>query len=249
MESVSQSKILKKSGIKARKKMKIPKRTETQKIEGRTKCGNLYLKNPNVYWILDDESYLTLSHSKINGKNLFYTSNIDATSPEVKYNEVSKYKKKLLVWVCISELGVSAPIFRESGMAVNADVYLDIIKRGLVPFIGKYHLNNDYKFWPDLASSHYANKVVDYYRAQNINFVEKSENPANVPEARPIEDFWAILKGEVYKGGWKTDDFDVLKKKIRLCLRKMDQNLVQDLIAGTSARLNKIRNDGFIEKR
>ena len=43
------SKILKKSGIKARKKMKIPKRTETQKIEGRTKCGNLYLKNPNVY--------------------------------------------------------------------------------------------------------------------------------------------------------------------------------------------------------
>ena len=53
----------------------------------------------------------------------------------------------------------------------------------------------------------------------------------------------------MYKSGWKTDDFDVLKKKIRLCLRKMDQNLVQNLIAGTSARLNKIRNDGFIEKR
>ena len=93
-----------------------------------------------------------------------------------------------------------------------------------------------------------ADKVVDYYRAQNINFVEKSENPANLPEARPIEDFWTILKGEVYKGGWKANDFDVLKKKIRLCLRKMDQNLVQDLIADTSARLNKIRNDGFIEK-
>ena len=55
-------------------------------------------------------------------------------------------------------------------MAVNADVYLDIIKRGLVPFIGKYHLNNDYKFWPDLTSSHYANKAVDYYQAQSINF-------------------------------------------------------------------------------
>ena len=77
------------------KRMKIPKRTETQKIEGRTKCGNLYLKNPNVYWILDDESYFTLSHLTINGNNVFYTSNIDATSPEVKYNEVSKYKKKI----------------------------------------------------------------------------------------------------------------------------------------------------------
>ena len=97
--------------------MKIPKRTETQKIEGRTKCGNLYLKNPNVYWILDDESYFTLSHSTINGNNVFYTSNIDATSLQI----------------CISELGVSATIFRESGMAVNEDAYLDIIKRGLVP--------------------------------------------------------------------------------------------------------------------
>ena len=38
------SKILKKRGIKARKKMKIPKRTETKKIEERIKCGNLYLK-------------------------------------------------------------------------------------------------------------------------------------------------------------------------------------------------------------
>ena len=91
--------------------------------------------------------------------------------------------------------------------------------------------------------------MVDYYRAQNIRFVEKSENLANVPEARPIEDFWSILKGEVYKSGWETDDFDVLKKKIRLCLRKIDQNLVLDLISGTSARLNKIRNNGLIEKR
>ena len=86
---------------------------------------------------MDDESYFTLSHSTINGNDIFYTSNIDSTPAGVKYNEVSKYKKKLLVWICISELGVSAPIFRQSGMAVNADVYLDIIKRGLVPFIGK----------------------------------------------------------------------------------------------------------------
>ena len=93
------------------------------------------------------------------------------------------------------------------------------------------------------------NLYIKNSKIQNIRFVEKSDNRANVSEVRPIEDFWSILKGEVYKGEWETDDFDVLKKKIRLCLRKMDQNLVQDLIAGTSARLNKIRNNGFIEKR
>ena len=104
--------------------------------------------------------YWTMSH--ISPLVIQQSATITYFTPEVKYSEVRKYKKKLLVWICISELGVSAPIFRESGMAVNADVYLDIIKLGLVPFIGKYHLNNDYKFWRDLASSHYANKVVDY---------------------------------------------------------------------------------------
>ena len=91
-------------------------------------------------------------------------------------------------------------------MTVNRNVYLDTIKCGLVPFIRKYHSNNNYKFWPDLASSHYAKKNVDYYREQKIKFVEKSENPANIPEVRPIEDFWSILKGEVYMNGWKAKD-------------------------------------------
>ena len=150
--------------------MKIPKRTEKQKIQGRTKCGNLYLKNQSVFWILDDESYFTLSHSTINGNDTFYTSNIHITSAEVKYKEVAKYESKLLVWVCISELGVSAPIFRKSGMAVNGNVYLDIIKRGLVPFIRKYHSNNNYKFWPNLASSHYAKKVIGLIKNHNFTY-------------------------------------------------------------------------------
>ena len=99
-----------------------------------------------------------------------------------------KFESKLLVW-CISDKGISAPIILKSGLAVNKSVYLDIIKCGLVPFIEKHHSHGKYKFWQDLASSHYAKVVVDYFGAKKLNFVEKLENPANVPEARPIEDF------------------------------------------------------------
>ena len=28
--------------------------------------------------------------------------------------------------------------------------------------------------------------------------VDKTDNPVNLPEARPIEDFWSILKDKVY---------------------------------------------------
>ena len=111
-----------------------------------------------------------------------------------------------------------------------------------MPFINKHHSDGNYKFWPDLASSHYATEVVEYYRAQKIKFVEKCENPAN-------EDFWSILKGKLYENGWKAENLTLLKNRIRLCVRKMDPNLVHRLLAGTSARLNNVRNNDLIENR
>ena len=64
-----------------------------------------------------------------------------------------------------------------------------LIKR-LVPFIKKYHSDGKYVFWPDLASPRYAYSVTDWLEEQNMPFVPKHMNPANLPEARPIEDFW-----------------------------------------------------------
>ena len=37
---------------------------------------------------------------------------------------------------------------------------------------------------------------------ENINYVDKSLNPPNVPQARPIENFWGDLAQKVYNGGW-----------------------------------------------
>ena len=90
---------------------------------------------------------------------------------------------------------------------------MEINKRGLVPFIEKHHSDGKYKFWSNLASSYYAKLVVDYFRVKKINFVQKLENPANVTETRPIEDFWYILKGNVYENGWKSKNSKNYKTK------------------------------------
>ena len=39
----------------------------------------------------------------------------------------------------------------------------------------------------------------------NINHVDKFDKPKHLPEARPIEDFWSILKGKVYENNWKAN--------------------------------------------
>ena len=93
-------------------------------------------------------------------------------------------------------------------MAVNKTVYKGFIKDGVLPFINQHHSDGNYKFWPDLASSHYATEVVEYYRAQKIKFVEKCENYANLPEVRAIEDF---LKEKVYENGWKAENLTLFK--------------------------------------
>ena len=69
-------------------------------------------------------------------------------------------------------------------------------------------------------------------------------NPANLPEARPIEDFWAILKREEYMDGWTADNVDQLESRIKNCLRKIDVKVVQDLVATTHKRLDQIHRFG-----
>ena len=135
---------------------------------------------------MDDESYFTLSHTNINGNGQFYSSDISQTPASVKYKSVTKFQKKMLVWSCFSEKGISSPYIVPSGLAVNQKVYLEeMIKKRLIPFIEKHHSDGQYIFWPDLASSHYAKSVIEYLREKKVNFVEKEDNPANVQ--KPIQ--------------------------------------------------------------
>ena len=62
----------------------------------------LYLKYKDFVWILDDESYFTLTNSEINGNDNFYSSKVDLTPNNVKYKTKAKFEDKLFVYVIIS---------------------------------------------------------------------------------------------------------------------------------------------------
>ncbi|RNA22392.1 hypothetical protein BpHYR1_038304 [Brachionus plicatilis] len=119
--------------------MKIPDRTETQKKVARVKFRNLYIKNPNISWILDDESYFTLSHVTL-----------------LQHKQVQS-----------------------------------------IPQLRNLSRNNLF----------------------GLSFLKG---------------------GKVYENGWRAKNLDELRNKIRLCTRNMDQNLVQDLLASASKRLNRV---------
>ena len=56
-----------------------------------------------------------------------------------------------------------------------------------------------------------------------IHHVDKVDNPANLPEVRPIEDFRSILKAKVYEDSWEAKSLHQLEVRIKKCLKEMDQ--------------------------
>ncbi len=85
---------------------------------------------------MDDESYFTLAHTSINGNDQLYTSNVNVTPANVKYQPIEKVQKKTARLDSFSENGITEPYFVPSGLAVNQKIYLnECIKKRLLPFI------------------------------------------------------------------------------------------------------------------
>ena len=162
----------------------------------------------------------------------------DRTPENVLIRPKAKYEPKLLIWIAISERGLSQPYFRRSGLAINQNVYLNecIIKR-LIPFINAKHSDNNYLFWPDKASSHYANTDLNHFRENDLKFVSKYRNPTNVPQCRPIEDLFAILTKKVYANGWRAETIHQLQCRVKKCIRELNPNVVKRLAGSVRKRL------------
>lgn len=223
------SKVLKQIGINARKKKRCPDYTPEQIKKVKSNCRWMYNQfSSETSFILDDEKYFTLSGAEMPGNNIYYTDDSKNAPPDVKYKFKKKFEPKVMLYIAVSDKGVSEPYFRPSGLAVNQHVYKnDCLQPILLPFIEKYHKNIDYVFWPDKASSHYAKSVIEFLEAKNIPFVPKTQNPTNLPQCRPIEDFFGQLAQMVYRENWKAENVKQLQNRIRNCLRKIDVSGVQ----------------------
>ena len=157
---------------------------------------------------------------------------------DVKFKSKQKFEAKILVWLALSSKGISTPfIGTTNGPAVDTDVYIGKCLPKLLKFIEKYQLGDKYIFWPNLASSHYAQKTSAWLNEKRIPFVPKVANPPNVPKARPIEDFWSILADKVYSGGWMTTNQEQFVNGTKPKLKKIDLDTIQTMMEGIRKKL------------
>lgn len=238
-------KSLQKLGIHSRKKQRSPAYTESQIAEVKKQCLWLVRNYREKSFVLDDESYFGLSRSHVPGNDIFYSDNISDTPVDVRYKQKAKFEPKVMLYIAISEKGVSKPWFKPSRVAVTQEVYENqCLKKILIPFLREHHSECDFVFWPDKASAHYAKRTQEFLTRKNIPFVPKERNPTNLPQCRPVEDLFGKLASEVYKNNWKASNLRELKNRIRLCLRKMDMTGVQRSCKGIRTSLRRVAEHG-----
>ena len=233
--------------MKYRKRTKVPKHSAKQIEDIPKKCRLLrrkFLKKETVL-VMDDEKYFTFSCLNLTGKSGFYTKNIRDTPADIKFMRKTKFEPKILVWAAISEKGVSELFIETSkGFALKKETYIKQCLTRLKKFLQKYHAGDRILFWPDLASCHYARETLDWLKNNKIEFVPRDANPPNLPAARPIENFWALLAREVYKNGWEAKTKQQLVNRIIYCSKKVSVETVQKMMRSVRTKLRAIEDMG-----
>ncbi len=65
----------------------------------------------------------------------------------VRCKHQEKFPTKLLIWICFSQEGISKPFFCPRNLSVTRKIYRkDCIKDQVIPFLKRYHSDNDYCF-------------------------------------------------------------------------------------------------------
>lgn len=235
---------LRKMNITYRKREKTPKYTKKSAKKSRNLSRKLHkkLRVKKQVIIMDDEKYFTFSSTHNSG---YYTIDKNSCPESVRFLGHEKFPGKVLMWIAISERGMSQPYFAPSkSFSVNKNVYInECLEKRLLPFIRNKHRGVDYIFWPDLARAHTAKDTVEWMK-RNIKFVPIEVNPPNVPQARPIENFWGCLSQKVYEGGWTAATSDQLIARINDKLKLFDKTFLQTLMSGIEKKLDTISRKG-----
>ena len=240
---------IKKLGIEDYAREKTPKYTEEQAVKAKKRSRKLVnlLYQSKAEIIMDDEKYFCLNGDNMPGSARYYTDDKSKCSDDVRFIGKNKYPQKILMWLAISNRGMSIPYFRPSkSVAINTEIYInECLQPRLLPFIHKHHGDFNYLFWPDLARAHYSKESVAWMN-ENVYFVDETTNPPNVPQARPIENLWGILAQKVYEGGWEAKTQQELISRIQSQLKKFDSNFLQSLMGGVKTKLRAIADRGVL---
>lgn len=225
------------ANMRAYRVIKYPNRTEKQNHIAKKRARALYEKVLTKFKgciIMDDETYVKMDTRQLPGRNYYVASRRGNTKQQYKYQKVDKFAKKVLIWQAICNCGLKSRPFLTQN-TLTSEVYIsECLQKRLLPLIKCHRCS--VKFWPDLASSHYSNRTINWYQQNCVDVIPKDMNPPNCPDLRPIEKYWAIMKQKLKKKGrviksvtnmavkWNKVAAEVTRKDVQRLMKSIKKN-------------------------
>lgn len=227
-------------GYKSYRMIKKPNRTDKQNSTAKSRARKLYdevLKKFEGCILMDDETYVKCDYKQLPAHR-FYTGNVRGGVPsKFKFQFQDKFAKKMLIWQALCSCGKKSRAFVTTS-TLNADLYTKkCLNDRLLPLINSHKVPT--KFWPDLASIHYARSTMAWYEANNVAVIPKRLNPPNCPELRPIEKYWGIVKRKLNKTGGAANTKAIMYQKWNKSAAEVTSMLVQKMMEGIKKKVRE----------
>ena len=219
--------------VTAKKKPLLTKRQQKNRLTFSKEKGKW--KRKKVRKILfSDESTFSVTENR--PKKVRRRPGSDPYDPKFTCATV-KFPQKLMVWGAFSYHGVSKLIFLPKNETMNKEKYLELLSDNLYDCFIKCRINvTDGIFQQDGASCHTAKIIKEWLDFVQIDFIK--DWPGNSPDLNPIENLWAIIKGELR--GRDTSSLPKLEAAIRDVWDNIDRGYLKDLIDSFPDRLQEV---------
>jgi hypothetical protein len=88
--------------------------------------------------VLDGESFFTVEDNEWQQQR-YYEFEDHPAKEDVKFIRKTKFSAKVLLWLVVSESGLSKPVFLKAGLAINKEVFISKCLPVLHKCIQKHH--------------------------------------------------------------------------------------------------------------
>ena len=226
------------SGIKTYKVQTVPDRNAIKNTGAKKRAKKLMSDffSKKCCCVMDDETYVLCEFSQLPGQEFYSATSRSGVSYEFRTKKKSKFPKKFLVWQAISSCGKKSSCFVTSG-SINSEIYVkEYLQKRLLPFL-RQHTKNTF-FWPDLASCHYSNDTMKWYKQNQVNIVPRDANPPNCPELRPIERYWALVKRRLKSTSRRVDDIKKFRTSWNNAAKGVSETTIKALMEGIPKKIS-----------
>lgn len=231
-------------GYKSFRLIKQPNRTDKQNLVAKKRARKLYdsvLTNFGGCVLMDDETYVKCDFRQLPAHRYYSAIRRGNVANKFKFLNQDKFAKKLLIWQALCSCGRKSRAFI-TPRTLNSEIYIKkCLNERLLPLI-RQHASRP-KFWPDLASCHYARSTMEWYEANNVDVVAKEVNPPNCPQLRPIEKYWATVKRKLNKTGGASRNVQEMYRKWNKAATEVTPEAVRTSMGSIKTKVRKfLRN-------